>query len=678
MYWSSRSVESPTYTDESHALIESGDLDARRRSSSFEGGEEEKETSQQPRRWPERFSEWRTQLSGVLLSDTKPLPHSEPFLQRAGGLLHALIIFMLPSFLMTGTQRQQHTAGGSGTGGISRTRGAKPSNPTAYFDGLRGVAALVVYVFHFGYLWFPWLRDGYGAPGSDDSLWQLSLVRALHSGRSSVTLFFVLSGYVVTAKTVVLIHRRQPEQVLQSLSGSLFRRPFRLYLPIVVATLAILVLIRLDAFPPGAPYAPPRVGSTFGEQLSHWYEHTVIIVNPFRSITGRVGLYSPPYDGHLWTIPIEFKGSLMVFSILLALGRTRRWLRLTAEVVMGCWLIQLGDFDQALFCAGLFLAELALIAPPEDSSSSSTSSQNLPPLSSPPQYRQKGLSRSARHAWTIALFVLALHLLSYPESKGPDTPGFRTLSRHVPAFYAGGEERIQQFWISVGAILFVVALMYSPPVSSMPGAAGIAAATNTIKSSVRSAIRHAGTALCSGFSPASLSPSSAATGDDDDDRSLGRREPLLQRPFTTAFAQYLGRVSYALYLAHGSVNAAVCGRWLNPALEAWTDDQQSANAVLQGGSGGDTILGTGISNAEAAYEALLARARLRYCAQAACAALINTLVLLWVSDVFWRAVDARAVRVTRRLWAWASNTSSVPSSSSSSSTAEVGSGVCRR
>ncbi|RYO94261.1 hypothetical protein DL764_007859 [Monosporascus ibericus] len=39
-----------------------------------------------------------------------------------------------------------------------------------------------------------------------------------------------------------------------------------------------------------------------------------------------------------------------------------------------------------------------------------------------------------------------------------------------------------------------------------------------------------------------------------------------------------------------------------------------------------------------------------YCAQALCAALVNMLVLIWVSDLFWRAVDPRAVRAARWLW----------------------------
>lgn len=704
MRWSSLSAERGAVTgEESLSLIEGGvELEAHRGSSSFEEVEYEKDTiTYRPRRWTESFSEWWTQLIKAVISHGAiPRPHPELIFWSTIAFIQAVLVFLLPSFLVRAQQQRQHASGGSG-----QTR-EKPPNPTAYFDGLRGVAALVVYVFHFGYSWFPSLRDGYGAPGSKDMFWQLPIVRVLHSGRSSVTIFFVLSGYVVTAKTMSLLYQQQqpkPDQVLHSLSGALFRRPFRLYLPIIASTLAILALVRLDVFPPNNSYgAPPRAQSC-AEQLYHWYGQTVHMINPFRAITGRVGLYSPPYDGHLWTIPVEFKGSLTVFALILAFARARCWLRLAGVAAAGAWLVQLGDSDVALFCAGLILVEVALIFPPDSSpaaaaassssSSSLSSSENtsentldLPSPASPQQSRKRGGSSRAtvlRHMWTLALFTLALHLLSYPETKGLGTPGYRTISHHVPEFYAPHEERIQQFYISIGAVLFVIGLMYSPPVSSVPGVNSITTAASAIGRSLRTIF-----CFCSS-SPSSSSPIPPITttmtteGDNSNNHNNNNtedttpskqqhpKEPLLQRPFTTALAQYLGRISYALYLAHGTVNAIISERWLRPAYEAWARDQNSAEALLVAYVGAN---GPGVTNGtvvnmemvmvdldlatEVAYDDVLAKARLRYGVQFACAALINTVVLFWTSDVFWRLVDARAVRATRRLWGWASKTGS--------------------
>ena len=736
-------------TEASYSLMESGsgggtshaeshhDCHSGRGSLDVEGeaggeeGEDEKEPQsiqqQQCRRgrWAGLFS---GELGTPLPSTTLPVAEGETksFLRRTGAKVFDVCVFLLPSFLQP--RRSGAVRGGSSDHAATATdKKEKPLHPTAYLDGLRGVAALVVYIFHFGYMWFPFLRDGYGAPGSDNSFWQITGVRVFHSGRGSVTLFFVLSGYVVTAKTVALIHRNQQRQreaissgqpqkeqevahghaqVLLSLSGSLFRRPFRLYLPIVASTLIILALTCLDGtFPEGT--GPPHIEGGIGAQFAHWLEHTGHLVNPFRSINGRAGTYSPPYDGHLWTIPVEFKGSLTVFALLLALagvsgarlplGPRRmgvrvagRWIRIAAEVVAGCWQVKMGDFDQALFCAGLFLVEMSLIIPPSSLSSPLSSScettpptvpeateVGLPPL--PPRglhFRGRRPTAASvrtwlRHAWTLALFALAVHLLGWPETKGPYAPGYRMLSDWVPEAY-GGEERIQQFWISVGAIFFVLALMYSPPVGRLrPRWADRLGAT--CQRNAACVFRDVVRAAYPGFR--SSEPESCFDGDEygaEKDRSRPE-EPLLQRPFTTRFALYLGRISYALYLAHGAVNDAVCTRFLRPAQENWAKDLASYNdlrEVIDAAYGGHDHSDGGneykynytYDDEVRAADATLSKAYLRYCIQAAIAALVNTLVLIWVSDVFWRAVDARSVTVTRRLWAWASGSGPRPNS----------------
>ncbi|RYP08920.1 hypothetical protein DL765_008643 [Monosporascus sp. GIB2] len=299
--------------------------------------------------------------------------------------------------------------------------------------------------------------------------WQLPIIRVLHSGRSSVTIFFIMSGYVMTVKT-------------------------------------------------------PWSGSTPSNRIQR--------------ATGHPRGQRP------------FRSSCSIAGVL----------------ALGCWLVQLGDFDQALFCAGLLLAEIPCLVPLDESASHTTST-----TLSPYRHWRNCFALAARHAWAIALFILALHLLSYPEIRGPATPGFRTISKLVPGFYKGDWERIQQFWISVGSVLFIVALIFSPPLHlPYPDSAALPPSSTTVET----------------------------------------QRPLLQRPFTTRFAQYLGRISYSLYLAHGAVNHTAAG----------------------------------------AADAALSRAWRDYCAQALCAALINTLVLVWASDLFWRAINARAVRAARWLW----------------------------
>ena len=139
---------------------------------------------------------------------------------------------------------------------------------------------------------------------------------------------------------------------------------------------------------------------------------------------------------------------------------------------------------------------------------------------------------------------------------------------------------------------------------------------------------------------------------------------------------YLGRISYALYLAHGAVNDAVCMRFLRPAQEIWAKDLAAYNDLRKVvnaayGAGDDHNDGNNEYKYNYTYDdkvraanATLSKAYMRYCIQAAIATLVNTLVLIWVSDVFWRAIDARSVTVTRRLWAWVSGSGPRPNSGS--------------
>ncbi|KAK7924053.1 hypothetical protein PG985_006107 [Apiospora marii] len=539
----------------------------------------------------------------------------------------SLLALLVPSFI-TSLTRRVCNAHRRSPGGVRTSAAAeRPLSPTAYLDGVRGVAALIVYVFHWGYLWFPFLRRGWhssssgGSGGADDDahpgtdlFLQRPVVRALHSGRASVTVFFVVSGYVIAVKTLTLIHRGQLDRALDSLAGSLFRRPLRLYLPIVVATLVNLALVRYDGVfqkDPTGSGGPPR-GSTLSRQFQHWWVHTVKLVNPFRNIDGRVNLYSPPYNGHLWTIPVEFKGSLLVFLLLLAFMKAKRWLHMSVTFGFACWLAQLGDLDMALFCSGLLLAEFSIVLPPRGDSRQSGDA-----VTTTTRSRWRRSLNVVRHVATLTTFFLALHLLSYPETGGHKSPGFRTLSISVPAFYEDGEEQTQWFWISVGSVLFILALMYSPPLP------------------LRGNDSKAGTVGTPHI------PTLPVTVPEPSGSFDTGRQPLLQRPFTTAFSQYLGRISYALYLAHGSVIHTVGTRFLNLAWAAWLGAEEAALGLRK--TGLDDVADTVLQQSWSAYME-----------SALWGTLVNTFVLFWVADVFCRAVDVPMVKLTRALanWAW--------------------------
>ncbi|KAK1621858.1 hypothetical protein BDP81DRAFT_442575 [Colletotrichum phormii] len=325
------------------------------------------------------------------------------------------------------------------------------------------------------------------------------------------------------------------------------------------------------------------------------------------------------YDGHLWTIPVEFKGSLLVFFLLLIFARTKRWIHMAGVMGTAFWLVRIGDWDQSLFCIGLLLAEISIILP------------NSSPPSDAAEHETLGYSNAIttkfglrivyifRHAGTLALFFLGLHLFSYPEYYGSSTPGFITISQWVPAYYQATSDRTQLFWNSIGAVIFVFALMYSPAVSfnlDVPLVCNFRLPWYQTSPSLNDRDKE---------------ELAAATFPDCE---AVRFEPLLQRPFTTSFAQYLGRISYSLYLWHGAINHMIGVRWLSPAYSALQLAQTQAQTLTEGGN-------------EAAAIDLTQTAWSAYRLAFLYGTLVNTLALLWASDVFNALVDVNAVKLTR-------------------------------
>ena len=146
--------------------------------------------------------------------------HCKPFL-----------LFVLPSFL--------------------RTRANKTPRklyPTSYLDGLRGVAALFVVIHHYAYTFTASSLQGWhaGPEGSHNWFFQLPLIRVVHSGRFMVAIFFVISGYVLSYRSLKLAREGKPAELLDSLASSVFRRWLRLHLPVIVSTFIAFLAARAN------------------------------------------------------------------------------------------------------------------------------------------------------------------------------------------------------------------------------------------------------------------------------------------------------------------------------------------------------------------------------------------------------------------------------------------------
>jgi peptidoglycan/LPS O-acetylase OafA/YrhL len=184
--------------------------------------------------------------------------------------------------------------------------------PTAWLDGMRGVAAFLVFLYHLSYsthdVYTGWSKGHY-------ELLRLPFIKSFYNGPAMVSLFFVLSGYALSYKPVKQMRNGEYDALFSGLSSSVFRRAIRLYLPCVASTLMIVVLLRLGFYDNTRELANDSTRLTGQRERHAWRYDTVIeqvwiwlrsfwdFINPFASAGIGKGIY---IDSHLWTIPVEF------------------------------------------------------------------------------------------------------------------------------------------------------------------------------------------------------------------------------------------------------------------------------------------------------------------------------------------------------------------------------------
>lgn len=412
---------------------------------------------------------------------------------------------------------------------------------TAWLDGLRGYAAVLVLICHFVFAYnhsialawgttLPlgtivpngtWISEGIpvwngtridraaAAEQENYGLIQLPIIRLLTFGDPMVVIFFLVSGYALSIKPLGLIRRgaSSHSQLLVALSSSFIRRPIRLLVPVLASTLIVLVATNIGLYSYAATFA--NNSTTFHRYFKGWaFEATpkvapslyLQIVDWFYSMYDLLDFFThfhwtmSRYDIHLWTIPVELRCSVFLFMTHAATALMTSKTRLASLTVFATLGITWGDsWEMSLFWTGIAMCELDMMHP-------ATSHHD--------RYHKR---------W-IALFVLGLYLMSTPMLFAQYSPCFSGLAQvHIPGLRKSEQPR---FWQCAGAVMVLLTVSH-----------------------------------CQTF----------------------------KNFFSNRLARYLGRISYALYLVHGPILRCVgysLSFWLWQVIGRETPFQYNAVVVI--------------------------------------------------------------------------------------------------
>jgi peptidoglycan/LPS O-acetylase OafA/YrhL len=472
----------------------------------------------------------KTSWSGIEIENLTQNDYSI-FLSSGTKILRRAMFGMLPSFVqrrLRPLSAKQHRL-----------------HPTSYLDGLRGVASFIVFMGHYTEENLGWYTEPYGLyeDGAPSSPLQLPFLRVLYSARPMVHIFFIISGFVLAYKPIVQIHSKQYASLISTISSSVFRRALRLFLP-SIATLFVMALAVYYSISDGR-YAPQS--ASLLSQLWHWYYVCWELLKASWGVDD-LSYPAPKYNPALWTIPVEFAQSMILFIVLIGLSRCQTNVRhlLLAAIMMFCFYG--GQLFTLEFIGGAYIAEVTLLQG-RNSSATSGSLAILPKYSSEEktesQRRPMARERAVQGFWILNV-ISALFIASWTNHHPEELWGISFLNAHTPSPYEG-----QKVWFCFAGFQIVIA--------------------------------------CTQLK-------------------------FLQNLFHTSVTQYLGNISYALYLTHN-----LCLTSLEPKVAPYLDSR----------FGKSTSTG-----------------RHLHWAIGLC---IYLPVIIWVADVFWRAIDIPSVKLAKWL-----------------------------
>jgi len=224
-------------------------------------------------------------------------------------------------------------------------------------EGLRGLAAVTVFLAHFCLSFFPrgfdrlypGLQTSPATDATIEKILRLPFLSILWNGNFAVCIFFVLSGYVLSRPYY-------SGNRLETLRDRYLKRYLRLSAPIAASVFIGYVLLKS-----GLLWNHAGAAISHSDWLNSYFSFTPSFLDALSDATYRVILlgadrFNPP----LWTMKVEFIGSLITFAFYTLMPSQGAWRKTIhyaiAVLTIGVLAGKDGVFYYAFLLGGLIWA----------------------------------------------------------------------------------------------------------------------------------------------------------------------------------------------------------------------------------------------------------------------------------------------------------------------------------
>lgn len=222
------------------------------------------------------------------------------------------------------------------------------NNKLIFVEGLRGFAALIVIFQHLVLMYYPTLYTGNPASAhfyntEFESTIAISPLNIFYNGNFAVCLFFVLSGFVLS-------YRYFKSNDLHVLVDYSIKRYFRLLIPVTFSILFVIIILQIFKTDllllNEKTMSGPWLTGLFSDQPNVMDVIYNIFIDVFINSNNK-------YNPVLWTMGVEFLGSLLLFASLFLVHYVKRK-SLLLMIITLCLLLSRYYF-YAAFLAGALI-----------------------------------------------------------------------------------------------------------------------------------------------------------------------------------------------------------------------------------------------------------------------------------------------------------------------------------